>query len=161
MWVRAQVSFYTSREDNAALKGATHVVFLLTGMEASLGPVEVPRSTGAAFSKGAITDFDARADDLGELVKLQVWLVEKSGLVRAQQPPLLQLVHTSSYLTALQGEAMGVWSMKLSSSCSEAQRNVCLRPCADVGVLLFFGISVIMSPWRFWARVCAVASLRP
>lgn len=76
-----QVAFYTSREDNAAVQGASHVVFLLTGMDGSLGPVEIPKAAGAKFARGSITDYDARADDLGELIKLQVWLVEKSGAV--------------------------------------------------------------------------------
>ena len=85
-----QVSFYTSREENGALQGATHVAFLLTGMRSSLGPVDVPSATGASFCKGAITDYDARADDLGELVKLQVWLVDKTSQV-CFRPLLLAL----------------------------------------------------------------------
>ncbi|KAK9809624.1 hypothetical protein WJX73_008749 [Symbiochloris irregularis] len=74
-----RVSFYTARGDSTGLQGASHVVYLLTGMKGTLGPVSVPANTGAGFHKGSVTDCNARAYDLGELIKLQVWLTDKVG----------------------------------------------------------------------------------
>lgn len=85
-----QVSFFTSQAEDSQLQQATHVTFLLTGMDASLGPVEIPHAHGSGFARGCITEYDARAEDLGEIVKLQIWLVDKSGKA-CSHPPLCSM----------------------------------------------------------------------
>lgn len=116
-----QLSFYTARGDSTGLHGASHVVYLLTGMRGTLGPVSVPANTGAGFIKGSVTDCNARSHDLGELIKLQVWLTDKVGQVRG-------LEFSIAALKLLAAASLGLFAQSSFLGAPRPQGGCCLRP---------------------------------